>query len=510
MVREGTTIERRRVFKRWKISDLAGGVNSARIEWRYLDKSQPTGNVRLIEVADFGTLGSADWGVASRGEITATAITPATNENTVLSLDCTDAYNTAKVVGLSHFCVKLQYDTEDEGVGSGRWYRVGGTGEWAPVLLLTWANGQDLRLEVIATKVSVTLDYTDALGDRVAVVETGTTEHPTLGPSVRLAATVAGLVDDPQGTHTGTPSSPIQTGPDIWHFLNRSVDEGLGLTPSQINGGQLVQARTRLADWFPLAGGLTEVRDVRDVTARLLRSCRGFHYVDQFGREALWVEPIGGSGATPVRTVQPGEHGAIEAVALLSADGSVDPVSRVEVPYAFDWLGLSRTGWRRHALISSEETVPPDSVRQAQAADAEARYGVRQPGGPQAGTVDGYEWVPLDRPGVETGIRIAQWQWDRSRERPKPIGVIRVWLDMWALGLRLNDELDLESDLFPSAMARMLPTTTPFLGSTEPGADAYQARRARCLVRDIPVLTAEPGTEFPVMVGLLLLAWGTP
>jgi hypothetical protein len=509
LVREGTTIERRRVFKRWKIADVAGGVNSARIEWRYLDKSQPTANVRLIEVADFGTLGAADWGVTSRGEITAAAITPGTNENVVLSLDVTDAYNTAKAIGLQYFAVKLQYANEDEGVGSGRWYRVGGTGEWAPVLVLTWANGQDLRLELITTKVAVDLGYVDALGDRVAVVQAGTTEFPTLGPSVRLAATIAGLVDDASGTHTGTPSAPIEQGPDIWHFVNRSADEGLGLTPAHLNGGMLTAARARLADWFPLAGGLTEVRDVRELTARLLRSCRAFGYVDQFNREALWAEPIGGTGAAPVRLVRPGEHGAIEAVALLGADGAIDPVSRVEVPYAMDWLGLTRTGWHRHALISSSETVPPDPVRQAQAADAEARYGVRHPGGSQA-PADGYEWVPIDRPGVETGIRIAQWQWDQSRARPRPIGIIRVALDLWALGLRLNDELDLESDLFPSALARLLPTTTPFLGSTETGADAYQTRRGRCMVRDLPRLTAEPGADFPVQVGLLLLAWGTP
>lgn len=512
-VTDGGVAGSARAFVRFRIVDLPGAVTSARLEWLYLKKSNPTDNVLLIDIADFATLDPADWGLTERATISSSAITPATTENKKLNIDVTTRYNQAKTDGLSHFALKLQYGSESESVGPGRWYLVGGTGKWTPELVLTVTAGQDMRVELRATAVAVDLAHADALGRRAAVITAGDgATYPPLGDDVRLGATINGLVDDSLGTYTGTPSALIVRGPDQILFLWRSPDEGAGMTAGQVSDATITLARARLADWFDTVLPLTDARDVREWVARVARAIRGIVYVDQDGREALYVEPLGGTGQAPVRLVLPWEHGALRLGPVLSADAATFPVSRVEVFYALDLLGLTPEGWIGHALIASDETDPVDAARQVQASDAEARYGIREPSDqPAASSPEtGYECVPIDQPGAATGVRIRDWLWDRARARPVPAQLLEVDLPRFALGWRLLDEFDIESYAFPSAAARMLLSTTPMLGSTEPAPDAYQARRARCQVREVPRLTGESGAEFPVHVLAQVLAWDTP
>jgi hypothetical protein len=185
-------------------------------------------------------------------------------------------------------------------------------------------------------------------------------------------------------------------------------------------------------------------------------------------------------------------------------------VSRVEVFYGWDHLGLA--GWQGHALIASGETDPPDADRELQATNALARYGLREPGGVSAAATPeaGHEWVPIDQPGVPTGVRIRDLQWDRARARPVPVQGLEITLPRFALSFRLGDEFDVASDVFPSAAARRMLSSTPFLGSTGTTSMAYRTRRARCSVRALPRLTAEHGADFPVTVTATIIDWVTP
>jgi hypothetical protein len=497
-----------RAFARFKISDLPSALPTVRLEWPYVKKSQPTGNVSLMQIEDFETLDPSDYGIAEVTTITATAITPATGTDTKLSIDVTTAYNQAKVDGRGTFAVKLQYATETEGVGLGRWYMVGATGKLAPQLVCLVTAGQDVKCQLLATAIDVDLARLDDLSTPSGVVTIGDSDvYPALGENVRLAATITGLVDDASGTYTGTPAAPIVQGPDIIKFLLQSLDEGSGIAPTQIDAPAFATARARLADWFPLKGGLTERRDVREWLPRISRGCRSFVYVNQLGEETIYTEPLGGSGQAPVRLVRPWEHGELRLGPLTSAVDAEFPVSRVEVSYAVDRLELA--GFEGHALIAAGETDPADAAREAQAVDAVARYGARDAGGVGEAQADPYEWVPQDEPGVLTGVRLRDFLWDRARAQPRPVQVLEVDLPRFALGFRLMDEFQLESPHFPSAVARTLMTPTPWLGPLEPAPVAYQARRARCSVRAIPRLVPESGPDFPVRITAQIIAWET-
>lgn len=491
---------RLRAFRRWLISDLPGAVTAARLEWFVTDKHTPTEDVALIEIADFGTLDISDWGLAERATINAAALTPATAVGETLSLNVTTRYNQAKTDGLTHFAVKLQPDDAEQG-----WYRVGMTGDWAPTLVLTITAGKDVKLTLLATPVAAVLDRADDLGDVAACITAGDTTYPPLGPDVVLGATLDGIQDDADGTYTGVPDEVIERMPDILHALYRSPDIGCGMAAHQIDLTAIETARTRLVDWFPLAGGLTQVRDVREWAVELARSARALVYVDQEGRESVYVEPIGGTGVAPTRLVQPHECGALRLLPSLGMNGALYPISRLEVFYGLDYLGVETDPWRGHVLIAPGETEPADAQRDAEAVDATARYGERVwAEAPQ------YPWVPLDTPEVATGVRLSHAIWDRARTRPTLIQRVEVQLPRFALGWRLFDEFWLESYHFPSGAARVLPTATAILGVTDPGTDVYQCRRARCQVRELPVLLPESGPEFPVLVVAEILGWETP
>ena len=73
--------------------------------------------------------------------------------------------------------------------------------------------------------------------------------------------------------------------------------------------------------------------------------------------------------------------------------------------------------------------------------------------------------------------------------RPRPVQLLEVALPRFALGWRLLDEFELESYSAPSQMARQLLTDPLMAGFPDL---AYQARRARCQVRDLPRLTVAP------------------
>lgn len=510
MLSDGDQVYRARAFGRHKISDRPSGVTSARLKIYYVDKAQPAADVALLDITDFDTLEPADWGAVVRATITASALTPASVPGPI-SLDVTTRYNQAKTDGLTHFAWMLQYGDEDEGVGVGRWYRVGSTGNVAPILELVTTAGEDLRIDLLATSLTVDLARADESGTPAAVLTAGDGDtYPPLGEGVRLAVTLtAGLTDDGAGTYTGTPSAPIVQAPDLIRFLLQSPDEGCGLTAAQVDLDAFTVARSRLSDWFALAGGLTAKQDVREWLSRIARSARAFVYVDQDGRESIYVEPLGGTGATPVRLVQPWEHGALRLSPLLAGgDAAQFPISRVEVFYAPDLLGLTATGWFGQARIGTDATDPPDARRQAEAQEAETRYGLREAGDrpAQADPSTGYEFVPLDVPGTPTGVAIRDWLWDRAQQRARPAEVIEVELPRFALGWRLLDEFELESATFPSAHARL-----PLVASGAPltGSSAYQGRRARCQVRAIPRLIPESGPEFPVQIVAQVLAWDT-
>jgi hypothetical protein len=448
--------------------------------------------------------------VEERATITTSFLTPSTAQATKLNIDVTTRYNQAKTDGLSIFALKLQYATETEGVGIGRWYRLGATADIAPVLVLTVTAGSDARMVLIATQIAVDLNRLDGLGTPAAVITAGDgATYPPLGNDVRLAASIDGLVDDALGTYTGTARAPIRQGPDIIRFLWQSATEGIGLANAVVDIAAFLVARARLADWFPLAGGLTEVRDAREWVARIARSCRSFAYLDQNGRESLYTAPTGGSAQTPVRLVRPWEHGPIRLIPLPSATGAQWPVARVDVSYGLDYLGLM--GWQSHALIAAGETDPTDTARDRQAVAALARYGPREAGG-VAAAVDpstGYEFVPADVPGTPTGVRIRNTLWDQAQARPQPVQAFEVSLPRFALSWRLLDEFQFESYAFPSEAGRMPLSMTPFTDDVESGADAYQARRARCSVRELPRFTAESGPEFPVLITAQIIVWET-
>lgn len=337
--------------------------------------------------------------------------------------------------------------------------------------------------------------------------------YPPCGDSVRLAADIDGLVDDGSGTYTGTPAGPIERGPDVIRYCYQSADEGAGMASSLVNQTAFATALTRLADWFPLRGGLTTVQDVRVHVARIARACRSFVYLDQDGLEAIYAEAVGLPG-TPVRLVQPWEHGPIRLLPLAATGVIAFPITRLEVFYGRDFLELAAAnddsatrGWEGYVLVSADDTDPEDATRQLQATDAEARYGVSHVELGRPTPENTYEWVPLDQAAVPTGVRVRDWEWDRALGRPRPVQWLEVALPRFALGWRLMDEFQLETYAAPSQAARLLPGVHPFAGIlTIPG---YQARRARCSVREVPRLTAEHGAEFPVSVIAQIIAWET-
>jgi hypothetical protein len=497
-----------RTFGRFKISDLPGTVAGARLRLRFADKAQPTGDVACYEIADFATLESGDWGAASLNTIDAAIVTPSTDPG-MLDIDVLSEYNAAKAAGRGFFAFMLKYETEEEGVGLGRWYRFG----VMPMLHVTKTSGECLRIELLATPLSYEPHHLDELGSPAAVLMAGDVTYPPLGESTQMAVTVTGLLDEADGRYTGTGNSPIVRGPDIIKALWLSTDFGAGLPLASLDEDAFALARYRLTDWFRLAGGLTEIRDVRDWAARIARSIRGYPYLTQTGLESLHVEPLGGSGAAPLRVVRYGEHGPLRLFPLPAGDTALDPISRVEVFYAFDYLGLE--GWTGHAIIARtddlDETDPPDAVRSAQALDAWQRYGQREAGDRAARSTpeNGYEFVPPDQPGELTGVQLRNYLWDLTRTRVAIAEGLEITLPRFALGWRLFQEFQVDSPAFPSAAARIGLTVTPFLGSTETAPDAYQCRRARCQVRELPRLTGEHGDEFPVQVTAKILAWET-
>jgi hypothetical protein len=196
---------------------------------------------------------------------------------------------------------------------------------------------------------------------------------------------------------------------------------------------------------------------------------------------------------------------------VVGAAGAPYPISRLEVFYGLDHLGVLTDPWQGHTLIAPGETTPADAYRDAQAVDAHARYRVRELEGiPSADADTGFEWVPLDTPGTPTGVRLRNAIWDRAFTRPRLVQRIEVDLPRFALWWPLLGEFTLDSYHFPSAGARILPAPTPFLGVTDPGADVYQARRARCQVRELPTVLVESGPEFPVRVVAEIVAWEGP
>jgi hypothetical protein len=351
-------------------------------------------------------------------------------------------------------------------------------------------------------------------GARVMKLNVGT-DNPATFPGRRFAVTLDGLKDDGSGTYTGTAGALIQRAPDIARFLLMHAS-ALGLAAGRVNTASLDAARTKLQDWFLLAGVVYEPQEAAAWLGRLGRCAKAFFYEDADGKVAMFVEGRTGS----VRLVRPWEHGPLTLHSRGEglAPEQQFPWSKVEVFAKRDLCNLENPDasrsrvpeWDEYAVVSVDQTSPADAARSAQAAVLDARYGHRGNGSPTSDP----EFQEVSEEAafffVHTAadaVTVRNHLWDTAT-RVLPFDVVTVPLPRFALGWRIGDEFQLESWDFPSETPRArIGEVVSIGGGPESTIQRYAARRGRYSIRHLQATTAAHGSEFPVLVTGQLIEW---
>lgn len=457
-VRKGV-LQTMRSFLRFPISTLPAAPPAAFLSITLQARSSPipVGDVRLVEVTDVGTLADADWDAGIRAELDADFISPTVDP--VAHFDVLARYTQAKTDGLTHLAFRLEYTAESSLVPG--WYTVwAGGSSHRPRLTVVTSAGEDVRYQLVSIAPTWTPAYVDAEGVRVGMIQL--LDAAGVGVDLgdqRLALQLDGMTDA-TGAYGPAPGGVIDRPQDLLRWVARHP-MGCGLPEADVDGEALYRLGLDLADWFALAGEITDVQDAQVHLARLCHAARAFVFLDQRGRLSVGSDV---PHDTPVvRRVRAWEHGALRMLPRTTAEGpAVWPVTQVAVGYDRDAVGLAPprgrrvpvSGYAGYAIISAAQTDPPDPIRQTQAVALEAAYGVltgRAPGDPVA--VQTFDWVPRETPGLPTGSRVAALLWDQSLARPQPFDWIEVELPGFARPWGLGTEFSLESYQFPSANA---------------------------------------------------------
>jgi hypothetical protein len=372
------------------------------------------------------------------------------------------------------------------------------TGQW--VALETSSDTGLPNHKVNASAFTISDSTVDGDGQNIALVTFG----QDLGDA-QVVASVDGMVDDGSGTYTGTAAARITKGPDIERFLQMSAI-GMGLTSAKVDTAALDTARSRLSSWFNLAGVLTEDEQAMVWLQRVARCCKSQVFTDQDGKLTMLVD---GGTVTPVRTVNPWEHGDLELSG--PPDAANFPWTRIEV-------------YAKRNLTATAVPDNPDHQRVAEWAvfvsqdnpGLQVRYGVRtnagqvEPaagrfvtGGPQDGNT--FHFVNSESDATTLLTYLA----GLGGTRLDPWGRLRVELPAFARGWRLMDEFELEAWAFPSALGRGRLGEVVITGASfGPEIQVYSARCGRFSVRTLE--PNPPGAGMAVAIVAKLVRWVTP
>jgi len=524
-----------RAFLRFKISDFPSGVANAVLIFNLARKGSGASAAELREIVDFGTLNTGHWTQPERGTISATAFTSASDVNDAIIVTVTTAYNAAKAAGLAYFAVKLQLADETESAVTRPYYGILAAGPKAPTLRVTATTGSHLfcyvgHTYVLMNRGSQSPDLNHYAGITIGGEESDTTYGLAvpLRSDVTLAVTVDGMEDNFAGTYTGTPHALIENGADIIRWVARHASRGLALSDDRIDLESFTTARTRLADWFPLAGTIFEPRDSREWMAEIAKACRSTLFINQANQLAIYTE---GAPNAAVGTIRPWEHGPLRTAQIPGpGDDTLWPITRLVIYYGRDLLGLPdsigapSSQWAKHAgmsrkrdagwdgftILSVDVTDPPDAQRQSQAHALTDVYQTRQQGTESPDAMTAYAFVPLEGAnGTATGVRLRDWLWDQNYKRARPFDLLEIALPRRALSWRLMEDVLVESWAFPWDATRVRPGEAVWAADGVMDGDAirfYQARRGLFSIRDLRI-TAAHGPDYAVVATLKLRGW---